>query len=146
MGENTCHSDRTPPAHLWGQIPDLHVIFQCPFPGCPRTSCSSTGMCNLFSRLQWGGIIIIFEEPLMPFLHYEWCIQQVPPWILINCHYNSKLFRLLQEHHRRRETLQRCFKANRVVIRVNMEPLEATTAVPYLVRITMLNNSYGTAL
>ena len=41
--------------------------------------------------------------------------------------------RLEQERHRWRETLQQRFKENRVEIRVNLDPLKATTALPYLV-------------
>ena len=54
--------------------------------------------------------------------------------------------RLGQEHRRRKETLQRCLKPNRVAIRVNLDPLEATTAFPYLGFTFTFNNSNWEAL
>ena len=37
-----------------------------------------------------------------------------------------------QERQRQRETSNRCYEENQVVIKVNMNPLEADTALPYL--------------
>ena len=78
---------------------------------------------------------------MMMFPYCELFNQQVPQLLLNNCHYNSKVFRLGQEHCRRRETLQLCFEANRLVIRIKLKPLKVTTTFPYLGRTPKHNNS-----
>ena len=70
----------------------------------------------------------------------------MPPWILNNRHYTSEVCWLGQERQLRQETLQRCFEAIRVAIRFNLEPLEATTAFPYLGRTVTFKNSGWAAL
>ena len=37
--------------------------------------------------------------------------------------------------------MQRCFKENKVAIKVNIDPMEAATAFPYLGRTITYNNS-----
>ena len=114
------------------RFPTDMQLRQCPFPGCPGMSRSRIGLQNHFRRLHWGDRILIMEDQPEPFMHCEKCGQQFHPWLLNNHHYNSEAYRLGQECLHRRETLQRFFKANRVVIRVNLDPPEATTSLPYL--------------
>ena len=114
---------------------------QCPFPGCPGTSWIWSGMRNYFSRLHCEDNILILEEHPSTFPYCERCKLQGPPWLLNNSHYNTKSCHLGQERQRRWETLQRCFKSNQVAIKVNLNPLEATTAFLYLGHTIVYNNS-----
>ena len=115
--------------------------FQCLFPVCPSKSHSSSGLHNHSRRLHYGAIILILEDHQTPFPHSQLCDQQVPPWPINNCHYNSKACFWGYECRLQQEALHRCFEANRIVIRVNLEPLEATTASYYIGRTIRWNNS-----
>ena len=66
---------------------------QCTFPGCPGMPWSRSGLQNHFSRLHWGDIILKLEEHPTTFPHCERCNQQVPPWLMNNIHYNTKVCR-----------------------------------------------------
>ena len=66
--------------------------------------------------------------------------------MLNNLHYNTKACWKGQEIRRWKETLKRCFESKQVAIKVNMNPLEATTDFPYLGHPITYNNSDWAAL
>ena len=51
-----------------------------------------------------------------------------------------------EDRRLRRNTLQRCFKASRVLFQINAETLTPLEAFPYLGRTIAYNNSYWAAL
>ena len=71
-----------------------------------------------------GGNLRILEEQPSPFAKYERCMSQVPYWRLNNLHYNSDKYRIVEERWRRRETLQHCFEASRVVTSVKSDTMD----------------------
>ena len=101
---------------------------QYPFPGCPGTSHIRSGLKNHLTSIHWVDSILILEEDPKLFPHCERCVQQVTQRTLKNCHYKYEACLLGQERRRQRETLQRFFEVNWMTIRVNLNPIGATTA------------------
>ena len=126
----TIYPDKHLPLVYEVRFPTTMQLCQCPLQGCPGTSRSMSVLQNHFSRLHWENNILILEEQRTPLSHTERCEQQVPPWLMKNCHYNTKSCQKAQEPQRCRERLQLCFKANEVTIKVNINQLEATTSFP----------------
>ena len=71
----------------------------------------------------------------------ELCGSQVPEVRLGNCHYMSEKCKQVEERRLRRETLQRCFEASRVLFHNNADTLPLSDAFPYLGRTITYNNS-----
>ena len=71
----------------------------------------------------------------------ERCMIKVLVGILNNRHYASDKFKQGEERHLRRETLQRCFEASRVLFQINTETLPPSEGFPYLVLMIAYNNS-----
>ena len=95
-GQNSKIQDHDLPARVnfhmdsWGGVHLEYHRIGGYFPGTSlATSCSRIGLCNHFSRVHWGGSILIPKEHLTQFPYCECCNQQVTPWLLNNLHYNT---------------------------------------------------------
>ena len=121
---------------------------QCkpPFTNCPGYLRTWNGLRNHFNLQQWGDSIRILEEHPTPLTKCKRCGSQVPTWILRNQHYESYKYRIKEELRSRRKNLQHCFKASRISISVNSEPLDLVADFTYLGRTVIYNNSGWEAL
>ena len=123
------------------RFPRLAKQHPCPLPGCPGSSRIWNGLRFHFSIQNWGDSIRILEEHLNPLPKCERCGSQVPAGSLNTRHYATENCKQEEEVQCRRDTLQCCFEASRVLFLINAKALPPSEAFTYLGRTITYNNS-----
>ena len=162
MTAHRCHMNGTEPVVYWNRLLVSHTeplpqLFDinlpkitsqclCPFPRCMGSSRTLNGLQNHLTNIIGGTVSVSWRSNPSHFTNTRRYESQVPPWHLRNQNYESKKFRIREEHRIRRATLQHCFEAIQVENIVNAKLLEPVVAFPYLGCTVTYNNSVWSAL
>ena len=104
------------------------------------------GLRSHFNRQNWGDQIMILEDHPNSLPRCERCRIQVPAGRLSNIQSTSEKCKQGEERRLRRENLQRCFEASRVLLYINANTLPPSEASPYLGLTITFNNSNWAAV
>ena len=118
----------------------------CPFPGCLGSSHTWNSLIYHLKINHWEDRTRILEYYSNPFPRCKRYGSQFPEGRLNTRHYALEKYKQGEESQLRRKTLQRFFKASRVLFQINSETLPPSEAFRYLGRTIAYNIINWTAV